>query len=40
MDLFDNIGVIDAIHADYVEKLLHDCFCEEYYSLSVVSPIQ
>mgnify|MGYP000014796989 FL=1 len=38
VDLFDNIGVIDAIDASYVEKLLHDCFCEAYFSLSIVSP--
>ena len=40
IDLFDNVDVIDGIDKTYIEKLLHDCFREEYYALSVVSPIR
>lgn len=39
VDLFDNIRLIDEIDEEYVEKLLHDCFKEDFYALSVVSPI-
>ena len=33
------VRVIDKIDEKYVEKLLHDCFKEDFYALSVVSPI-
>lgn len=40
IDLFDNVAVIDEIDPPYIEKLLHDCFDEAYYTLSVVSPLR
>ncbi len=40
IDLFDNLDVIDTIDKEYVEKLLIDCFKEEYFALSIVSPLE
>lgn len=38
--LFDNLAVLDSLDKEYVEGLLRDCFKEEFYALSVISPIQ
>ena len=40
LDLFDNVDILDSIDREYVESLLHDCFKDEYFALSVVSPIE
>lgn len=40
MPLFDNLAILDSIDKAYVEGLLHDCFQDAFYSLSVISPIQ
>lgn len=38
--LFDNLAILDSIDRAYVESLLQNCFCDEYYALSVISPIK
>lgn len=40
MDLFDSVEILDSIGIDYVEKLLQDTFKEEYFAISIVSPIK
>ncbi len=40
MPLFDNLAILDSIDMTYVEGLLRDCFREEYFAISVISPIQ
>lgn len=40
IDLFDNVKILDEIDVDYVETLLKNCFKEEYFSISVISPIK
>ena len=39
MPLFDNLEVLESVDKAYVEKLLKDCFKDEYYSISIISPI-
>ena len=38
--LFENMHVLDSIDKAYVEKLLQDCFKEEYFAMSVISPLK
>ena len=39
IDIFDNVKILDSIDISYVEQLLNSCFKEEYYAISIVSPI-
>lgn len=38
-DLLDAPKIIETIDFDYVSGLLHNCFKEEYYAMSIVNPI-
>lgn len=38
-DLLDAPKIIESIDYDYVSGLLHSCFKEEYYAMSIVNPI-
>ena len=40
IDLFDNVEILDSINIKYIEKLLKDCFKDEYFAISIVSPIE
>ncbi len=40
MELFENIDILDSIDIDYIEKLLHESFKDEYFAISIVSPIK
>ncbi len=40
MDLFDNVDILDSIDISYVEKLLRESFKDEYFAISIVSPIK
>ena len=37
--LFDNIEILESVDKEYVENLLKTCFKDEYYSISIISPI-
>ena len=39
VDILDGPEIIESIDIEYVTKLLHEIFCEEYYAMSVVNPI-
>lgn len=39
MPLFENIGIFESIDKAYVEELLAKCFEDEYFAISIVSPI-
>ena len=39
VDILDVPDVINSITFEYVEKLFHDTFKEEYYAMSIVEPI-
>lgn len=39
-DLLDAADIISAISLNYVEKLLHQLYHEEYYAMSIVNPIK
>ena len=38
-DLLDAPQIIETIDIEYVTELLHSCFKEEYYAMSIVNPI-
>ena len=40
LELFENVEILDSIDCDYVEKLLNSCFKDEYFAISIVSPIK
>ena len=40
INLFDNVEILDSIDIDYIEKLLCESFKDEYFAISVVSPIK
>ena len=37
--LFDNIDILDSVDENYVEQLLKTCFKDEYYSITIISPL-
>ncbi len=37
--LFDNLDVLESVDKSYVEQLLTSCFKDEYYSISIISPL-
>ena len=39
MPLFDNIDILDSVDKAYVEQLLKNSFKDEYYSISIISPL-
>ena len=40
ISLFDNVHILETIDKEYVEQLLAECFKDEYFAMSVVSPIE
>ncbi len=40
MDLFDNIDILESVDIEYVEQLLKESFEDEFFALSIVSPIK
>ena len=40
MELFENIDILESIDIDYIEKLLNESFKDEYFAISIVSPIK
>ncbi len=40
IDIFDNVDILDEIDIEYVEQLLKNSFKEEYFAISVISPIE
>lgn len=40
ISLFENVAVLDSIDKAYIETLLRNCFKDEYFALSVISPIE
>ena len=38
--LFDTLAVLDSIDKVYVETLLRDCFKDEFFAISIISPIE
>ena len=39
-DLLESPRVIDSIDIEYVTSLLHNCYKEDYYAMSIVNPIK
>lgn len=40
MPLFDNLDVLESIDKAYAEQMLKTCFKDEYYSISIISPLE
>ncbi|MBQ8836725.1 MAG: insulinase family protein [Clostridia bacterium] len=40
IDLFDNVEILDSIDCEYIDELLQKQFKDEYFALSVISPIK
>lgn len=40
MPLFENMQILESIDKAYVEKLLQDCFKEQYFAMAVISPLK
>jgi len=40
MELFENVEILDSVDIEYVEKLLRESFNEEYFAISIVSPLK
>lgn len=39
LPLFENLDILESVDKNYVEQLLGTCFKEEYYSISIISPL-
>ena len=40
IDLFDNVEILEEIDIAYVEALLKECFKDEYFAISIISPLE
>ena len=40
IDLFDNVEILEEIDIAYVESLLKECFKDEYFAISIISPLE